>query len=245
MRKPKRFKLARDLFALTSGQLLGKTIGFIAFAYLARVLDPEAYGAVEYAVGLAVFFAVIVDWGLGPIGVREISAAPHRASALGALIPATRLGIAVVVIPLMGLTTAWSGHPDTTVQLVWLFSLSLLALPWKQDWLLQARELMAADAAGQLLRTTGFALGVVLFVHSPHDILRVGMVEIVAAALGAAYYLVVQQLWIVPVRLRFAAPDMRHLMQQGSFLGLTNLLWTMIQYVPLFLVANVVGASQT
>ncbi len=31
--------------------MLSKLIGFAAFAYLARVLEPEAYGSLELAVG--------------------------------------------------------------------------------------------------------------------------------------------------------------------------------------------------
>ena len=40
-------KLLRDLAALAGGQLFSMVVGFVAFAYLARVLDPASYGTVE------------------------------------------------------------------------------------------------------------------------------------------------------------------------------------------------------
>ena len=49
-------KFFRDLSVLVGGQIAAKLIGFLAFAYLARRLDPEAYGSVEFIVGLAGLF---------------------------------------------------------------------------------------------------------------------------------------------------------------------------------------------
>jgi O-antigen/teichoic acid export membrane protein len=48
-------KFLRDLSVLVGGQIAAKLFGFLAFAYLARRLDPEAYGSVEFIVGLTGF----------------------------------------------------------------------------------------------------------------------------------------------------------------------------------------------
>ena len=103
-----KFKLGRDLLVLSGGQFFSKLVGFVAFAYLARTLGPESYGVVEYAVGLTVFFAMLVDWGLGPIGVRELAAKPEKAESISALISGARLMIACIVIPVLGLAAHWS-----------------------------------------------------------------------------------------------------------------------------------------
>ena len=65
-------KLLRDFLALASGQVLSKIIIFVAFAYLARTLEPEYYGFVEFAVALSLFSTIVVDLGLGSIGAREL-----------------------------------------------------------------------------------------------------------------------------------------------------------------------------
>src|SRR5262249_58978533 len=46
-------KFFRDLSVLVGGQIAVKLLGFVAFAYLARRLGTEAYGSVEFIVGLA------------------------------------------------------------------------------------------------------------------------------------------------------------------------------------------------
>jgi O-antigen/teichoic acid export membrane protein len=236
-----KFKLGRDLLVLSGGQFVSKVVGFVAFAYLARTLGPESYGVVEYAVGLTIFFAMLIDWGLGPIGVRELAAKPEKAESLAALISGARLMIACVAIPVLGLVAYWSSQPETAVKLVWLYALSLLAVAWKQDWLLQGREMMNAAAFAELLRTCAFAAVVVLFVRSEIDILYVGLSEIAAVGLTAAYYLRTQSQQICPVRLRFAPKEVAQLIREGFSIGLSNVVSAFVQYAPLFLVANLVG----
>jgi O-antigen/teichoic acid export membrane protein len=236
-----KFKLGRDLLVLSGGQFVGKVVGFVTFAYLARTLGPESYGVVEYAVGLTVFFAMMVDWGLGPIGVRELAAKRETAESLAALISGARLMIACVAIPVLGLAAHWSGQPESAVKLVWLYGLTLLAVPWKQDWLLQSREMMNAAAFAELLRTCVFAAAVVILVHSQLDILYVGVAEIAAVALTAAYYLRTQNRRICPVRLKFTPREVIHLLREAFSVGLGNVVSAFVQYAPLFLVANLVG----
>ena len=66
-------QVVRDFLALSGGELLAKLAGFAAFAYLARTLGPEHYGAVELAVALVMFFSLVVDFGFGSIGARELA----------------------------------------------------------------------------------------------------------------------------------------------------------------------------
>ena len=236
-----KFKLARDFLVLSSGQAISKVVGFVAFAYLARSLGPASYGVAEYAVGLAVFFTMVVDWGMGPLGVRALAAKPESAASMAAIIPAARLIIACVAIPGLGLFALWSGQPKTTVILVWLYALSLLGVPWNQDWLLQGREMMTAAALAQLVRMCVFAVVVVTLVHGEGDILFVGVAELVAVGVTTAYYLGVQGSQICPVRLKFTIHELKRLVREGFSIGLGNVIWAFVQYAPLFLVANLVG----
>lgn len=234
----------RDLFALSSGQLLSKVVGFIAFAYLARTLDPQSYGAVEYAVGVAIVFAMIVGCGLGPIGVRELSQSRKDVVLLAATIPAARFVVAILAIPIMGLSAQLAGQSEETVRLVWLFAFSLLAVPFRQDWLLQGHEMMRATAAATVVRMSAFTLGVIALVHGSQDLLRVGLVELASVAIVSVYYLAVQRSRISPFRMRFDIGEIRRLIGQGYSVGFSQMVWAAIQYTPLFLVANLIGGEE-
>lgn len=239
-----RFQLLRDLVALCFGQFLATVLTLMAFAYLARTLDTEHYGFVEFAVALSLFFAMLVDLGLGSIGTRELAKDPGRAPLYAATIPAVRLLIAAAAIPVMGLSGLLIHGSPQTLPLVWLFAIGLLAIPWRLDWLFQGLDRMKSVATGQVLRSGVFAAGVFLLVRGPRDVVRVGIVEVLAASAVVLFYVVLQVAHVTPLRLRFSPPDLKSLLRQAASIGLSNVVWALHQYIHLFLLATLVGGEQ-
>ncbi len=238
-------KLLRDLVALSSGQVFSKLVGFLTFGYLARTLGPESYGTVEFATGIVVFSTKVIDCGLGPVGVRRLAQSSDRLPVLAAQIPGAKLLIALLVVPSICLAVSVLGLPLESVRLMWLFSLALLAVPWDQQWLLQGLEKMKLAAAAMPLRMTAFGIGVVLLVRTEADLLAVGVAELGAAVVFTTYLLLVQQRWLTPVRLRVSFAAFRELTAEGISLGLSGMLWALVQYLPLFFVATLVSAEET
>ena len=236
-------KLVRDLVVLVGGQFASKLIGLAAFAVLARRLDPQGYGTVEYIVGIAAFFAMAIDCGLGMIGVRRIAASPAEMPVLAAQIPLARLAIALLAIPVMVVGVTTLGPPGALTGLVWLYAASLLFAAWNQDWLLQASELMTQVAIAQTIRMLVFAMMVLLLVHGPADMMDVGWAEIAAAAVATLYYLRLQHVKVTPVRISFSLFRMVALVREGASLGLAQFVWVAAQFLPLFLVGSIVGGA--
>ena len=238
-----RIQLVRDYLALALGEGVSKIAGFAAFAWLARVLTTEGYGAVELAVALSMFFALVVDAGLGPIGAREIARDPARVGTLAALVPSARIAIAAVAAPAMALTALTLGQPPATVALIAWFAAGLLFAPWAQRWLLQGLDRMAWVSGAQALRMVVFAAGVVVLVRAPEDLLWVGGVEVVAAGAMALYFIVLQAATVTPVRLSFALGELRPLGREALPVGVEQLLWALNQYLPTVLVALLLDSS--
>jgi O-antigen/teichoic acid export membrane protein len=237
-------RLARDFAALAGGEVVAKIAGFAAFAWLARALAPEAYGAVELAVALSLFFVLVVDWGFGPIGAREIARAPERAPELAALVPAARMLLAALAAPAMVAAALLLGQPSETVQLVALFAAGLLFAPWTQRWLLQGLDMMGWVSAAQALRMGAFALGAVLLVRGSDDLLRVGWLELAASAVMAAYFAAVQAFRIAPLRLSFRREPLGRLAREARAVGASQLVWAVNQYLPTALVAGLLGGAE-
>lgn len=238
-----RFRLVRDFAALSGGELVSKIAGFLAFAYLARVLEPAAYGSVELAAAMVLFFALVVDFGFGPIGAREIAKRPERAEALAASVPAGRLLLAAVAVPLMGGVGHLLGQPAETEKLIWLFAASLLFMPWVQRWLLQGLDMMTWVSGAQALRMIVFAALVVALVDGAEDLLRVGWIEITAAATMAGYFAWVQRSRISPLRLSFRLKDLEALAKEALPVGAEQLVWAANQYAPTLMVAVLLGGE--
>ena len=238
-------RLFRNLVSLTTGELASRIIGFMAFAVLARRLHPTEYGAVELAVALAAFFAMVVDFGLETIGARAIARDRDEADRLAAQIPAARLLVAVIAVPVMGGVAILTGQPESTVQLTWLFGIALFALPWFQRWLFQGLEMMNWISLGQVIRSAAFCVGVFIFVQGPSDLLAVGFVEIVAAFAATAFYLRVQQRkGVGRAGLDLSFTSIRGLFSQSAWVGLSQLVWASNQYLPTLLVATLASAAE-
>jgi O-antigen/teichoic acid export membrane protein len=152
--------------------------------------------------------------------------------------------MALIAVPVMGGVAIVTGQPDQTVRLVWLYSLGLFAVPWFQRWLFQGLDMMDWVSIGQVIRSAVFCLGIVVFVRGPADVLAVGRVEIMAAGTAAAFYLVVQQKLVAPVRLHFSLTAMRRLYRESAFVGLSQIVWASNQYWSTILVAVLATAVE-
>ncbi len=238
------WELMRDFFALSGGELFAKVAGFVAFAWLARTLAPESYGHVELAIQLSMMASLLVDFGLGPIGARELAADPGRARVLAASIPVLRLGLAPVAYAFVFAASGLLDLDDDARLLVRVTGLSLFAGPWVHNWLFQGLGRMLWVAVAQLIRTGSFAVLVLFFVQSPDDVLAVGVFEAVAAFAMSAWFVVAQLRTIGGLSLLTETSELRRLLSEAWPVGVSRMLWALYQYVPTVLVSQIVGGAE-
>jgi len=237
-------RLAHDYAWIAGGELLSKGMAFAAFALLARVLAPEAYGALELAVAVAMVGLLIVDFGLGPTAARIMTREPGRAEAMTGSVPAIRSVLALVaLIAALASGPALSNSEDGRA-LITLYAGALLFAPWLLDWLFQGLDRVAWVAPAQLLRMTVFLLGVALFVDGPEQLLRVGWIEIAGFAALAAYYVLAARAHDQRPALRPDAPSVRELIREAAPVGAGQLLWVLNQYLPTFAIAWWLGGNE-
>jgi O-antigen/teichoic acid export membrane protein len=219
-------------------------MGFAAFALLARVLAPQAYGALELAVAVAMVGLMIVDFGLGPTAARIMTREPSRADAMTGSVPAIRGGLAVVaVVAAAGLAPALAPASDER-SLIVLYASALLFAPWVLDWVFQGLDRMSWVAPAPLLRMGVFLFGVALWVDGPEQLLRVGMIEIAGFAALAAYYVLAARAHDQRPALRPDVASVRVLVREATPVGVGQLLWALNQYLPTFAIAWWLGGRE-
>ncbi len=229
-------RLVRGFLALSGGEIVAKLVGFAAFAYLARVLGPESYGAVELAVAVSLFFTLIIDFGLGPIGAREVARDAGRVPELAASVPTLRTLLAILAVAAMWLVPEALDASSATANLIRLYAMALFGAAWVQRWLFQGLGMMIWVSAGRVVRTLVFAAAVFILVRRPEQLLSVGVAEVAAAAAVALYYLGAQHLCVTP--LHFGAPPhaLVNLLRESLPLGISQALWALNQYFPTLVV---------
>ena len=236
--------MLRDFGALSGGELLAKIAGFVAFAWLARRFPPDAYGHIEVAIQVTMMFSLVVDFGLGPIGAREIASNRGRAAALAASIPTLRLILAALAYLLVYLVAGMLDLGEEGRTLARVTGLALFAAPFVHSWLFQGLGKMLWVAAAQLLRSAAFAALVLLCIGDDDGILAVGIFEALSAFVMAAWFVGAQVRNLGMPRLGAPLEELGRLFREAWPVGLSRTLWAVYQYVPTLLVTAIVGGAE-
>ena len=238
-------KLFRGYAVLSAGQIASRLLGLLAFAWLARALDPEAYGAAEYVIGIALLVGTLIDGGSGVVGLRRATQDPGGLSGLAFQILAARLMFTAIGMPILALVVLSTAISAVPVGLVWLFAASLLAAPWRHEWMFQATGRMGNVALAQIVRAGVFAALVWLLARGPRDLIAVGWAEIGAVAALTGYCLYVQHTRITALRLWGSFRGFSALVKESAVAGAGNGVWAMSQYAPLLMIGTLMGGVQT
>lgn len=236
-------KFLHDLAVLAGGQVLTKILGFLLFAYLARVLPPEEYGTIEYLLAITGFAMLFVEFGLGQVGVREKTLQGEETTVVTD-IPLLRALAALICIPVVVGATFLSTEDPAARTLGCLYAGSLLLYGWQQEWLMQALEQLHKVAVGQMLRALVAFVMAVLLVRGPGDMVRAGVAELIAVSAWIAYFLINQIRSGLPVIAPATPRRLWMLWRQAIPLGLNSIIWGAVQMIPPILVFNVAGAEQ-
>lgn len=59
--------------SLTMADAFVKFLGAVNIAYLARILGPEDFGKMNFALAIVGYFAMLSQFGLNTVGVRQVA----------------------------------------------------------------------------------------------------------------------------------------------------------------------------
>jgi O-antigen/teichoic acid export membrane protein len=168
------------LAAVLAGELIGKTAVIAAFVWLARRLDPAAYGEVEWALSVLMVVTLVVDAGLSTWGAAEIAARPADAHALVRRVGALRLTIAVPAYAgLLGIAASYGGQAGAALA---VYGLVLFLTPLFLQYLFNGLFQSHWAALGNALRGLTFASVVFLVVREGASPWIVAAAEVAGAA---------------------------------------------------------------
>jgi PST family polysaccharide transporter len=141
--------MVRNIIHLGLGQVATTLLSILLTATLARSLGPSDYGLLFLTISIAAFVYVIVEWGYGPLIIREAARHPARSGDLLGSSLAGRTVVAVLACPLAVATTWLLGYDVRTRVLTGVLILGWLPqyLGMSFGWIFRAYERMDRDAA--------------------------------------------------------------------------------------------------
>jgi len=205
-----RFSLAKNSMLRNVGSLFATQMGTYAIPlmtvpYLTRVLGPEQFGLVAFMQAVALYVALIVDFGFGYSGTREVAQrrdTPDQISKVLGSVSGAKAILIVVVAVLFLVMQRFNPTMRDHRGMLWLAMFSGLAQGFSLMWYYQGIERMSLTALIDFLCKALGSATVFLVVHKPQDAPRV-----IAAQ---AFFLSVSTIWMhfrVHRTCGFSAPE--------------------------------------
>jgi O-antigen/teichoic acid export membrane protein len=157
--------------------VIARCFGLVAVVVMTRRLEPGGFGLITVGATLVIWFALVVDSGTEILNVREISRRPDRFRQIAEPILGLRavlgaIAMALFVVP--ALAVAESAADRATLM---LFALVLPMIALNLRWMVLGVREPRAIATGNIAGQIFFAVGVLVLVNSPHDALKVPLVQ--------------------------------------------------------------------
>lgn len=181
----------RNAIAVAGSDLGSRVIGFFITVYLARVLEPAAYGLVTLGLAILGHAQLMASPGIQVVEMRNAARPggvdPARLGgvfAVRAILAAVLFGAGMLVLILV------RTEPGTAAVMAWSL-LALFPLALVPDWFLQGRERMGPVGIARLAGYAAYALIAWFLVHDA------GGAPMAAAAFTAGTAVTACVLWVI------------------------------------------------
>jgi O-antigen/teichoic acid export membrane protein len=178
-------KILKNTLSLLMSGLLAQLLGFIVIVYLARVLAPEDFGKVSFALAVVTYFTLIVNMGLPLLGTRETARDLGKIKIYAGNILTMRLCLAAISFGLLLLMTFFLNKSPEIKYLIILYGLGLIPSALLLDWAFQGIEKMEYIGIGRILSRLVYLGLVIWFVKNPRQLLFIPCFQVIGSLLGA------------------------------------------------------------
>lgn len=221
-------RLSKNLLSLFSADIARRLFGFIAVAYLARILGKEGFGAVNLGFAVLAYVMVLSAAGYPTLGTKKI-AQGGQPELVGSVI-GSRLIATIIVLFVVVFTVLTAVQDTTIVLLIILFSCAVLPQIFFVDWFFQGKETLGIVSAARVMQAFVYLAVVIIFVRTINDILWVAVGSISGECVAAV---------MLFVRFRMKHPDVHirikpslHLLKQSIPLAVGIVLTTLVINYP-------------
>lgn len=182
---------AARVLSLSAGEIFSSVLSFLVLAYLARALEPQAFGIVAFGTSLVSFFNHAFQDGLNTLGAREIArtASPRLDYALHVFI--VKMMVSLVGVGALAAVVYAVPHSPEAQQVILAYGLTIFAAILSPRWILLGLQRFHLSALQTVMVQSGYALGVFVFVRAAGDMLRVPLIQGAAETLAALTFLAV------------------------------------------------------
>jgi O-antigen/teichoic acid export membrane protein len=148
-------RVVRGFLLLAASRIVTQAIGFVAIAIAARRLGPSNLGAFQFAISIALYFAIPTNVGLTLTGIRDIARDPQRAREIAGEVLSLQAVVATVAFGALFALSPVIATDSRSEALLPIAGLTFVVNAVSLDWVLQGVQrlgrLALARLAGQVV----------------------------------------------------------------------------------------------
>lgn len=160
----------KNILSLSVSELAGRILNFVSFALLARIISPDGFGIINFAVSFISYFLLIVNFGFDTTGTREIAQGGYDPSEYVSKLTSLRLLLAFAGYFFLLTVIYFVELPFIVKAVISIYGLSLFANALLINWFYKGIEKTLPITIAQIVSALANLLGIILFVSSPHDL---------------------------------------------------------------------------
>ena len=217
-------RIVKNTLSLMVSGSVSHTVAFITMVYLARVLGPDSFGKINFAMALVAYFTLLTNLGLPLLGTRELSKDLSRSHSLISSILLVRSTLAVISFSLMIVFVLILPKPSEYKYLILIFGVGLFFTSLSIDWVFQGIEKMEYIGLGRMVAAMIFLLFSLLFVRGEQQIIQVPMAQIAGLLFSSALLLILYFKNVSRIRFSIEWSYCKELLKQALPLGISLIL---------------------
>lgn len=174
--------IAKNTTVLFLSNLVSRTFGFFFVMYAARYLGAEQFGVLSFALAFVGIFAILPEWGLTTLMVREVAREKALAEKYLVNIAVMRIVFSVVTFLLIAVTINLLGYPQQTIEVVYLIALSVILSTFNNlfNAIFQAFEVMEYSSIGAVLNSFLILVGAIFAINQGYDVIGFAYVYVIS-----------------------------------------------------------------
>ena len=180
-------KPLRNIARLTVGDFLAKTLSFLVFVYLARVLGVSSFGVLEFANSVLTYLLLLADAGIERWGTREAARTGDVRQLVARVVPVRLLLATGALVVILATLPLFPPYPQLRTVLA-LFGLTLFPQAMSLKWVFLGEQKMGMVARGLVVAQAVFAIAVILFIHRPERLALIPLLRLASDSTATAYF---------------------------------------------------------
>jgi O-antigen/teichoic acid export membrane protein len=199
-------RIAKNFSWLLVGNVLSGLFNFVAIVYIARILGAASFGLFNFAQAFLAYLVLLVDSGLSALGMREVARGRDRPGAISLNILTIRLLISGMIY-LIAIFILYIIPISFEVR--WLFLATFLFVFYRAfspEWIFQGLERMEYMATLKVLYVLISLALFIIFVKSPHDLIRVPLIQFACGLAVASVFILILFRRIISFDIKFLDP---------------------------------------